>query len=350
MKSFQGKQQVPLHSVYSSTQRPHYLLPNKIISKFNPAKQHQQHGHYPPPSNLSNNLNNGGISEFSSWSWSCYVCKKSFPSSNRLYGHMMRFHPARGMKGVLPPSQAPMMKSVGPPQSQSFFPSESSDKTGMKGLLPPPQAPMKSVGIPSRPHSCSVSESSDITGPDCDPVKLLLSWGKKDRRGKTSADAGATTTASQRNPNETIGGTKTTSNIFTSTSNTLIANQQNPNKRSSSSNSSRTDNDGISWIDNKMTKKYECNICHKEFETGQALGGHKSSSTCRARQGTKLLAPAADDANCQVVMSTMKTKTMMDEIEEGEIIEDGEITDEEGSRRISPKILDFDLNELPPEE
>lgn len=265
----------------------------------------------------------------------------------------MRFHPARGMKGVLPPSQAPMMKSVGPSQSQSCFPFESSDKTGMKGLLPPPQAPMKSVDIPSRPQSCPASESSDITGPDCDPVKLLLSWGKKDRRGRTSANAGATTSASQRNPNETIGGTKTTSNIFTSTSNTLIANQQNPNKSSSSSSS--TDNDGISWIDNKMTKmtmmtkKYECNICHKEFETGQALGGHKSSSTCRARQGTKLLAPAADHA-CQVVMSTMKTKTMMDDIEEGEIIEDGEITDEEGSRRISPKILDFDLNELPPEE
>ncbi|KAL6184311.1 hypothetical protein ACLB2K_045713 [Fragaria x ananassa] len=381
--------------VYSQ-QRPHsYLLPKKIISKFNPPKQqHQQRYHYPPsnPPNLK-----AGIS--SSTSSSCYVCNKSFPSSQFLYSHMMRSHPERGMKGVLPPQQAaPMMMSVIPSQSQtsqnergmngvlppqqapmmkSVVPSQlsqSSSERGINSVLQPPRAPispMKSVDVPSQSGhgSPSASDSSDVTEPDyCDPVKLLSSsWGKKDRRGRTNNPcatcASNAAIARLQKPNETMEAIKSSSSL-PSTSNTLIPDQQNPNLSSTST----TDNE-ISLIDHKMmkmtmmTKKYKCNVCNKEFDTGQALGGHKSSSACKAVRETKLLAPAAHDYHDPQIVgvsTTKKTmadvevsctkKTMDDDIEEGEIVEDGEITDEEGIQRISHKIFDFDLNELPPEE
>ncbi|PRQ24308.1 putative transcription factor C2H2 family [Rosa chinensis] len=232
----------------------------------------------------------------------CKVCGKRFETGNGLGGHKRihnlllpnkKINKFKANEKVHHPSSRDYLKDVRWLQALSVSPSQSSSS--------------------STSSSWCESSSSDLTESDSDLEKSLPIWGRKDVRGRSSTCTSSTTT--------------------------LIANQTVTNKPREAA---KIKTDETSWSDKNMkpkkmmmrsnlekSRKHVCEICYKEFPTGQALGGHKSShyyypgSTASA--------------------TSIREVPGLDQVVSNE--------DEEASRpTISRETFEFDLNEIPSEE
>ena len=97
------------------------------------------------------------------------------------------------------------------------------------------------------------------------------------------------------------------------------------NKHASSSHTAASEEEGLAVGTSKHAKQvvqkaHKCRTCNKSFPTGQALGGHQTSHRRKPAQ-----------------LATPRQEALI-------------LSDEEASQSAGPRVLDFDLNELPPME
>lgn len=76
-----------------------------------------------------------------------------------------------------------------------------------------------------------------------------------------------------------------------------------------------------------------CNICHKSFSTGQALGGHKR---CHWTAPVSTVAPTTVPTAAPTVPATASSSQVTETVQE--------------VKKLKRRVLEFDLNELPPNE
>lgn len=223
----------------------------------------------------------------------CKVCGKRFETGNGLGGHT-RIH------NLLLPNKK-ISKQLYNPSSRDYW----KDVRRLQALS---VSPSQSSSSATSSSSCE-SSPSDLTESDCDVEKSLPSWGKKDVRGRSSTSTSSTSASSlsayQTVPNKPGEAAKIKADE-TSWSDKIVK----PKMKM--------------WSNSEKARKHVCDICSKEFRTGQALGGHKSSHY--------YYAGATSVRVDQVVLDE-------DECEEEE---------EEASTPVTnPKTLEFDLNQLP---
>ncbi|KAF8107526.1 hypothetical protein N665_0120s0046 [Sinapis alba] len=322
----------------------------------------------------------------------CCVCHKKFTSKKALYGHM-RFHPDRGWKGVLPPHDHPLGNLSSSTISTDDYDNDDDDgdddgdddnhwelgnvvdlKESVKGswktgkrcrrrALKVDESELKdNIDAKNLLFLATTAEAVDLNVAECsdshsgEEVTKKTKKKKKKKKRLSEMEKEPSTTHQLEvvvgGADEEGGGARekhvcvTCNKSFTSYQ-ALGGHRASHNKVKILNNHQARANGealllgteamitGLASAQGPNTSlssngDHVCNKCHKSFPTGQALGGHKrrhwtgpvSSETATAVP-TAGTAPAA--ASCSQVTETVQ----------------------EVKKR---KLLEFDLNELPPNE
>ncbi|RID69157.1 hypothetical protein BRARA_C01267 [Brassica rapa] len=295
------------------------------------------------------NQNKSGESEID-----CSVCHKKFTSRKTLYGHM-RFHPDRAWKGVLPPPPPPPPHPLGNSSSSTlsiddhhvgeFTSSDHDDDDDDDGydnidakdlmlLATTAEAVNLDVAETSDSHSAEdmkkkkkrrVSEiekvSSSSSTHDHHQVGDVVASAAEEGSGAREKHVCVTCNKSFTSY-QALGGHRASHNKAKILENhqaranseaLLLGTEENRIGLASA----QASNTSLSSSNNG---DHVCDICHKSFPTGQALGGHKRRHWTGPVSSEAATAPAAGS-------SSQGTETVQE-----------------------VKKFEFDLNELPPNE
>lgn len=219
---------------------------------------------HPPP--VKKNKNN-----FSSSTTTCYVCNKNFPSVKSLSGHM-RGHPERQWRGIQPPLPSPTAKMNG---SSSTGDDPAITVGSLVNLLSCPptwavtaQRGRKALVTTTSDASCNESATSDKAkeekqgekASELDAVyhlQLLSRWGSKE----TSQE-------------KELSGSDMIKNKKRRFKDSLVLSKSSTRKLKQKK--VKEEHHLIELNDNNVIR-YRCSNCSRAFSTRQALGGHTSS-------------------------------------------------------------------------
>ena len=300
------------------------------------------------------NQNKSGESEID-----CYVCHKKFTSRKALYGHM-RFHPDRAWKGVLPPPPPPphplgnsssSTLSIDDHHVGEFTSSDHDDDDDGYGNIDAKDLML--LATTAEAVNLDVAETSDShSAEDMKKKKRRLSEIEKVSSSSSTHDHHQLGDDDVATAAEEGGGARekhvcvTCNKSFTSyqalgghrASHNKVKVLENHHARANGEalllgteamitglGSAQGPNTSLSSIEDHV-----CNKCHKSFPTGQALGGHKR------RHWT-------GPASSEVATAVPSAATAPGGASSSQVTE----TVQEVKKR---KLLEFDLNELPPNE
>ncbi|KAF8099855.1 hypothetical protein N665_0236s0017 [Sinapis alba] len=295
----------------------------------------------------------------------CCVCHKKFPSVKALYGHM-RFHPDRGWKGVLPPPPHPLGNSSSSTLSiddhvGEFTSSDYDDDDGYDNNIDAKdqidESDLKdNIDAKNLLLLATTAETSDSHSAE-EMMKI-----KKRRLSEIEKVSSSSSTHDHHQLGDDVvvapaaeegGGAHekhvcvTCNKSFTSYqalgghrgSHNKVKSLENHQARANSEAlllgteamitglaSAQASNTSLSSSNNG---DHVCDICHKSFPTGQALGGHKRCHwTGPVSSDAATATPTAPAA-----ASSSQVKETVHEV-----------------KKLKRTVFEFDLNELPPTE
>lgn len=244
---------------------------------------------------------------------SCSMCGKNFPSMKSLFGHM-RCHPERAWRGIQPPH----LKSIDEIHIKKAKKTASAATTTV--TVPGWSVTAKRGRKPDAEEEATNSVSKDEEQlQDAVHHLMLLANGDSIESGVTRHDT----------PEELE---KTNSNSLTSKAESKIADNRKTRKKKMKLR--HLNSVGPASAMAATPEKYKCKTCGKSFATHQALGGHKSS-----HNKFRLVIQNSDVTN--VAATSDEAAASSSKLADSKL----------SSQLNSPgcRILDFDLNELPPD-
>ncbi|XP_055824664.1 zinc finger protein ZAT9-like [Solanum dulcamara] len=252
----------------------------------------------------------------------CSMCGKNFPSMKSLFGHM-RCHPERAWRGIHPPH----LKSIDEIHIKKAKKTASATTTTTV-TVPGWSVTAKRGRKPNAEEEATNSVSKDEEQlQDAVHHLMLLANGDSIESGVTRHDT----------PEELE---KTNSNSLTSKAETVEFHASeskiadNRKRRKKKMKLRHLNSVGPASVMAATPEKYKCNTCGKSFATHQALGGHKSS-----HNKFRLVIQNSDVTN--VAATSEEAAAISSKLADSKL----------SSQLNSPgcRILDFDLNELPPD-
>nr|BAA19113.1 tapetum-specific zinc finger protein 1 [Petunia x hybrida] len=306
----------------------------------------------------------------------CSVCGKNFPSMKSLFGHM-RSHPERAWRGIQPPA----------PNKNSCLSSASNEiaATTKSGDLSVPGWSVKA----KRGRKGTIAEASSNSS--LGSRSFSFDQEKDDEEHELHDAVGHLMLLA--NGNKTSADQEleiTNSNSLTSKAETEQVDENKKKKKKIKLRRLGSVQDLVSPVsvhhDQKLVmdtpEKYKCNTCEKSFATHQALGGHRSSHNKfrmviqnsveddvvtnvatssiigpveereeAAASTSKLLVDHNKNASASQVLGVQNRCQWGSPIDHQAGPSTSQLTSPgEVSHSIGRQILDFDLNELPPQE
>ena len=338
----------------------------------------------------------------------CPVCSKSFHSKKAMYGHMRR-HPEREWRGIDPPPSAKTVSCSSVSQGIDGLSHASMTSTVVSSDISPSQPPLQWTKTGRRGQnriinlysssgsSCNISSSqnkgieekhqvSERAGLQKRPQLKMLQVGnlrdypskklKIHERGalgfRGREDAGNKSGASWKDFLK-IGfnlGPKEVDTDKKSSDDRIIPGGQlddqiakNTKKMTPKFVSYMDVSDNNRFLKTLLPRKYKCGTCNKTFPTYQALtmGNKHASSSHTAASEEEGQALGTSKRAKQVVQKSHKCRICNRSFPTGQSLGGHQTTHrrkpaqlaapkQEASQNAGPRVLDFDLNELPPME
>lgn len=256
----------------------------------------------------------------------CSMCGKNFPSMKSLFGHM-RCHPERAWRGIQPPNL------------------KSNDEIHVKKAKKPASATTDVSSVPGwsvrakRGRKPGAEEATDSVSKDeeklQDAVHHLMLLANGD-----SIESGVTGDQLEKTNSNSLTSKAENEEFHASDESRII----DTTKRKKKKLKLRHLNSVIPASATAVTpEKYKCNTCGKSFATHQALGGHKSS-----HNKFRMVIQNSDRTNTATISeeaAASSSKLLADSKLSSQLNSPGEFSHTTTGHRI----LDFDLNELPPD-
>ncbi|CAN8252978.1 unnamed protein product [Cochlearia groenlandica] len=271
----------------------------------------------------------------------CCVCAKKFTSMKALYGHM-RFHPHRGWKGVLPPPHGNSSSSTLSIDDDDDDDDVDIDHDACNDLLIlattaetlDDSRSFKDMMIKKRNKKIKKKRLSEMEKASSSTQHLLLDH---DQESEVAREKHVCVTCNKSFASyQALGGHRASHNKVKIIENHHHHHQARANGEANSllgteaivaSSALQGSNTSSSLTNISNSGDHVCNICHKSFPTGQALGGHKRCHwTGPASTDHQAATMAQETASC------------------------GQVVEKTVHQEVKRKVLEFDLNELPSNE
>ena len=279
----------------------------------------------------------------------CAVCYKTFCSKKAMYGHM-RCHPEREWRGAKPPPPLPSSPAK-PASSSDSMPRKSDDfsPSAMKSTI------VTNLGQPPVGWLVTGTRGQNHPFSFYDTLVSSTELGIKDKNqvddheNNNNDDHGRGELADNDNniEEEESGGKNTTDG---------------------GKNRNKMDQETVSEPLLVAAREYKCSSCDKVFRTFQGLGGHRAShrwhkNEVKAKDGGE---EDSKEGGSKVVVDRFKCNFCSKIFPSGPALGGHKRTHFHGSTQATPscqhtvseeagkslggKVLDFDINELPPME
>ena len=342
------------------------------------------HGNWGSDSNknATSNLKNGSEARSEAM---CPVCSKVFQSKKAMYGHM-RCHPEREWRGISPPLSAKTGScSTVSQKNDELSPSAmkstvvSSDTSPSQPLLRWTKTGRRGQNHPLSSSSTSVS-SSDLSLSHKYGVKnknqVSECSGEKKRQKVEVLQLGSLRNYPSKEVNIDGRGTlmlKEKALIDTELGprqagldNNIEEESGSKNTTDRSKNGNNLDQEIVSELLLVAPREYKCSTCDKIFPTFQGLGGHRSSHSYKNNlQSMDTGEEKSKEGGSKAVVDGFKCNICSKSFPSGQALGGHKRIHFQGSTQAAPrqgsasgksskclgdKVLDFDLNELPPME